>query len=87
MSAVDAYGADVVVGQDKSRRKAVAAVAYYEQELGAAQESAERLKDKAERLREQAGEAEAAYADAVGNIQVCRDRYEAAKAAVGNEVA
>lgn len=79
---VGALDANVVVGQDKAQRKAVAAVQYYEYELGVAIESAERLQGKAERLREQAAEAEAAYADAVGNVQVCRERYEAAKAEV-----
>lgn len=78
---VGALDADVSV-ERTDRRKAVAAVGYYEQELTLAEEAAGRLAGKAERLRAQADEAEAAHAEAVAAVGVARERHEAAKAEV-----
>jgi hypothetical protein len=77
-----ALDATVAVDEDKARKKKVAAVAYYERELGDAHDAVERLRGKAAKLRRQAADAEAALADATGAVQEARERYETAKAEV-----
>ncbi len=77
-----ALDAAAVVDEGKAEKKRLAAVAYYERELAAAVEAVERLAGKAGRLREQADDADAAHAEAVEQVQVARERYEAAQAEV-----